>query len=139
MRHSLVSCSPTIRATALTGMAETIVITNASNNKVKPLSGRARGTLTVLMPHLSQRTRGTRADKAAARGEVDLDVEPVRLRVEVGAADRPGRGQPQRQLQQSCVTHGWSSVTRPMLFEPGAVLAAVNDAARRCAVACGHP
>ena len=42
-------------------MAETMVMTNASNSKVKPLSGRAHGTLTVLMPHVSQRTRGTRA------------------------------------------------------------------------------
>jgi len=50
-----------MRATALTGMAETIVITMASNSRVKPLSGRDQGTLMVRMPHLSQRTRGTRA------------------------------------------------------------------------------
>jgi hypothetical protein len=31
----------------------------------------------------------------------------------------------------------WS--IRPILFEVGAVLAAVKDASRRCAVACGHP
>ena len=61
MRHSLVSCSPTIRATALTGMAATMVITIASNSRVKPLSGRAHGTPTCLTPHVSQRTRGTRA------------------------------------------------------------------------------
>ena len=42
-------------------MAETMVMTNASNSRVKPLSGRAHGTSTVLMPQVSQRTRGTRA------------------------------------------------------------------------------
>jgi len=42
-------------------MAETMVMTKASNNKVKPLSGLAHGTLTVLMPHVSQLMRGTRA------------------------------------------------------------------------------
>jgi hypothetical protein len=31
----------------------------------------------------------------------------------------------------------WS--IRPDLFEVGAVLAAVKDASRRCAAACGHP
>src|SRR5437868_3884622 len=39
-----------MRATALTGMAETMVITIASNSKVKPLSDLAQGTLTCLMP-----------------------------------------------------------------------------------------
>ena len=48
-------------ATAFTGMAEIMVISSASKRRVKPLSGRAHGTLTVLMPHASQRTRGTRA------------------------------------------------------------------------------
>ena len=50
-----------MRATALTGMAEIMVMTKASNSRVKPLSGLAQGTLIVLMPHASQRTRGTRA------------------------------------------------------------------------------
>ena len=36
-------------------------MTNASNSKVKPLSGRAQGTLTVLIPQRVQCTRGTRA------------------------------------------------------------------------------
>jgi hypothetical protein len=46
-------------------MAETMVMTNASNSDVKPLSGRAHGTVAVLTPHLSQWTRGTRAFKYA--------------------------------------------------------------------------
>jgi hypothetical protein len=50
-----------ILATALTGMAETMVITIASNSRVKPLSGRAHGAAIFLTPHFSQRTRGTRA------------------------------------------------------------------------------
>ena len=72
-----------------------------------------------------------RAGKAAAGGEVDLDIEPVRLGVEVAAAHRPGRGQAQRLLQQRCVTHGWSSAPGPVLVQPGAVLATVKDATRR--------
>ena len=92
----------------------------ASNSKVKPLSGRAHGTLTVLMPHVSQldarhaggqiglvleevevapglplgvvgravRRAAHRAGKAAARREVDLDVEPVCLQ---GRSRRAGR------------------------------------------------
>src|SRR6476646_8160754 len=64
-RHSLVSCSPTRRATALTGIAETRLMTNASNSKVKPLSGRAQGTLSVLIPQRVQCTRGTRAYRNA--------------------------------------------------------------------------
>ena len=38
-----------------------MVISSASNSRVKPLSGRAHGTPTFLTPQLSQRTRGTRA------------------------------------------------------------------------------
>src|SRR5208283_4981895 len=72
-----------------------------------------------------------RAGKAAAWGEVDLDIEPARLGVEVAAAYRPGRGQTQRLLQQRCVTHGWTSASGPVLVQPGAVLATVKDAARR--------
>jgi hypothetical protein len=51
----------------------------------------------------------------------------VYLGVEVGAANRPRRGQGQRQLQQSGITYGWSSLTFAILFEPGAVLATVAD------------
>jgi hypothetical protein len=36
-------------------------MTNASNSRVKPPPSRAHGTLTFLTPHLTQRTRGTRA------------------------------------------------------------------------------
>jgi hypothetical protein len=61
-----------------------------------------------------------RTGEPAAGGEVDLDVEPMRLGVEVGAADGPRRGQGQRQLQQGCVAHGLASVTSPVLFEPDA-------------------
>jgi hypothetical protein len=50
-----------MRATALTGMAEIMVMSSASNSRVKPLSGLAHGTATVLMAQTSQRTRGTRA------------------------------------------------------------------------------
>src|SRR3954465_10521511 len=170
-RHSLVSCSPTRRATALTGIAETRLMTNASNSKVKPLSGRAQGTLSVLIPQRVQCTRGTRAyrnawcwkksrcrqlicsvsyagqsaapaagaSKPAAGGEVDVDVELTRLGVELAADDRPWRYQPQRQLQQAGVAHGHFLRTRAGPLKPGAVLAAVKDAARRFAVACGHP
>ena len=60
-RRSLVSCSPTSRATALPDIAETKALTRASNSKVKPPPSRAHGTLIFLTPHLSQRARGTRA------------------------------------------------------------------------------
>ena len=171
-RHSLVSCSPTRRATALTGIAETRLMTNASNSKVKPLSGRAQGTLSVLIPQRVQCTRGTPGvqkspgagrsrdaasssarcrmqgspprrsrgeQKPAAGGEVDVDVELTRLGVELAADDRPWRYRPQRQLQQAGVAHGHFLRTRAGPLKPGAVLAAVKDAARRFAVACGHP
>ncbi len=60
-RFSVTPFSPTIRATALTGMAGTMVMIIASNSKVKPLPGRAHGTPIFLTPHCAQRTRGTRA------------------------------------------------------------------------------
>jgi hypothetical protein len=60
-RHSLVSHSSTIRATTATGIAFTMAMTKASNSSVKPLSGRAHGTDTCLIPHPLQVTRGTRA------------------------------------------------------------------------------
>src|SRR5271165_5633946 len=87
--------------------------------------------------------RGTagRTGETAAWSEVDLDVEPVCLGVEVATADRPRRGKTQRLLQQSCVTHDRSLARRPSCSERGAVLATVKDAARRAksAMACGHP
>ena len=79
------------------------------------------------------------ACKPAAGGEVDVDVELTRLGVELAADDRPWRYQPQRQLQQAGVAHGHFLRTRARPLKPGAVLAAVKDAARRFAVACGHP
>src|SRR4051812_21098959 len=66
-------------------------------------------------------------------------VELTRLGVELAADDRPWRYQPQRQLQQAGVAHGHFLRTRAGPLKPGAVLAAVKDAARRFAVACGHP
>ena len=50
-----------IRATTATGIACTIAMMSASNSSVKPLSGRAQGTATCLIPHRSQVTRGRRA------------------------------------------------------------------------------
>ena len=82
-----------------------------------------------------RRTAG-RTGKAAAWSEVDLDIEPACLGVEYAATDSPRRGQAQRQLQQGCDTHGWSFAFGPILFELGAVLAAVKDAARRASARC---
>jgi hypothetical protein len=59
-----------------------------------------------------------RAGKAATRGEVDFDVDSPRLRVEVGATDGPGRRKLQHQLQ-SGIAHSSTSLTLPMLSEPG--------------------
>ena len=55
-----------------------------------------------------------RAGKAAARGEIDLDVEPLRLGIEVAAGHRPGRRQPQRHLQQLV-----SRIAVPLVARPG--------------------
>ena len=55
------SHSSIIRATTATGIACTMAITNASNSSVKPLSDRAQGTDTCLIPQPLQVTRGTRA------------------------------------------------------------------------------
>src|SRR5262249_34095897 len=60
-RHRRVSCSPTRRATAATGMSLTRVMTNASNRSVKPDPGRAQGTLTRRTPQSGQSMRATRA------------------------------------------------------------------------------
>src|SRR5215467_12807799 len=64
-RHSRVSCSPTRRATAATGMSLTRVMTNASNRSVKPEPGRAHGTLTRRTPQSEQSMRATRACRKA--------------------------------------------------------------------------
>ena len=50
-----------MRATVLTGMAETRVMISASNSRVQPLLARAQGTPIFLIPQVAQRTRGTRA------------------------------------------------------------------------------
>ena len=61
--------SPAIRATALTGMAEIMVISSASNSRVKPLSGHAHGTLTVLMLKFKRRIeRGILQDARRPEG-----------------------------------------------------------------------
>jgi len=60
-RHSLVSCSLTSTATALTGISASSAISSASNSKVKPLLGLAHGNATWRVPWAGQITRGTRA------------------------------------------------------------------------------
>src|SRR6478736_8941131 len=67
-----------------------------------------------------RRTAG-RAGEAAARGEVDLDVEPMCLGVKVAAAHRPRWGQSQCLLQQR-VSGMFGIPHSPGLPEPGAVL-----------------
>jgi hypothetical protein len=79
-----------------------------------------------------------RAGEAAAGGEVDVDVQAPGRRIELAAGDRPWRHNAQRQLQQTGILHDGVSTVAADLPERGAVLAAVKDAARRCAVACGH-
>src|SRR5215475_4121353 len=64
-RHRRVSCSPTRRAAAATGMPLTRVMTNASNRSVKPDPGRAHGTLTRRTPQSEQSMRATRACRKA--------------------------------------------------------------------------
>src|SRR5271157_4695878 len=128
MRHSRVSCSPTIRATALTGMAEIMVMTNASNSRVKPLSGRAHGTPTVLMPHVSQRNSDKQSgcpgeNRSRYRGDVRQGQSRCGSRSMAGSEPTPVAAE---------LCHAWLILrTRPVLLEPGAVLAAVKDAARR--------
>ena len=103
-RRSLVSCSPTSRATALPDIAETKALTRASNSKVKPPPSRAHGTLIFLTPHLSQRARGTRA------------CSPLLVTVHGGAS------------RSRLVSRMSVSPHLPGLTERGAVLAAVKDA-----------
>ena len=76
-RHHRVWCSPTIRATALTGIAETMVMSSASNSRVKPLSGLAHGTLGCLMPHRSQRTWAFRYAWCSKKVEVMPGYRPL--------------------------------------------------------------
>ncbi len=81
----------------------------------------------------------TRAGEAASGGEVYVDVQATRHCVEVATDDRPWWRDAQRQLQQAGVAHIGLSTVDLGLTEPAAVLAAVKDAARRSAMACGHP
>src|SRR5215469_7557276 len=64
-RHRRVSCSPTRRAAAATGISLTRVMTIASNRSVKPEPGRAHGTLTSRTPQSGQSMRATRACRKA--------------------------------------------------------------------------
>jgi hypothetical protein len=83
-----------------------------------------------------------RAGEAAAGGEVDLDVQPVRFGVEVRACHGPWRRQAERLLHQRRIVHACLCILSvgPVLIQLGAVLAAVKDAARRAStVAFGHP
>ncbi len=64
-RHSRVSCSPTSRATARTGISRASATTSASNHSVKPLPRLAHGTSASFTPHSVHLTRGTRACRYA--------------------------------------------------------------------------
>src|ERR1700738_3339262 len=102
-RHRRVSCSPTRRAAAATGMALTRVMTKASNRRGKPEPGRAPGprSLPALGPA-----------KAPAGLEIDLDVEPLLLGVEIGVRHHPRRHQAECELEQIDITHGLSPLAR---------------------------
>jgi len=63
IRHSRVSCSPTIRASTDIGISGAKAITYASKSIVKPLPGRAHGASTFKTPCSSQFTRGMRATR----------------------------------------------------------------------------
>ena len=75
------------------------------------------GAIEIVLADASIRTVGGaagRAGEAAARREVDRDVEPLCRGVEVAAGDRPRRRQAQRQLQQVGVAHRRASaLARP--------------------------
>jgi hypothetical protein len=110
-------------------MADSKVISSASNSRVKPLSGLAHAGVEVgLVLEEVQMAPGhplgvvgravgggaMRTGEAAAGGEVDLDVEPLCRGIEVAAGHAPGRGQAQGQLQQVGVAHRRASaVARP--------------------------
>ena len=87
------------------------------------------------------RGAAVRAGEAAAWCEVDLDVEPLCLGVEVAAGHRPGRGQAQRQLHQVRVAHcvPLRSASRPDRAWRRARLRQGRCAPRKRAVAYGHP
>src|SRR5208283_4653852 len=83
-----------------------------------------------------------RAGEAAAWPEVDLDIQAMRLGVEVGAHHGPWRRQAERLLHQRRIVHACLCILSAdaVLIQTGAVLATVKDAARRAsAVAFGHP
>jgi hypothetical protein len=160
MRHSLVSCSSTMRATALTGMALTMVIAVVSNSKVRPLmrprhADRADTTAVAadarrpdvqvsLVLEEVEVTPGhpfgvvdqlvgcvtTGTGEPAAQREVDVDIELVRLDVKVVATHRPGQDQAQCQLQQGRAAQRQSS--RPV--RPGSAWRRARRRQERCAV-----
>ena len=66
------------------------------------------------------------ASKAAAGLEVDLDVEPPVLGVEVSRRHHPRRHQAEGELEQIDITHRLSPLAR-VRRHPAAVLAAVKD------------
>ena len=70
------------------------------------------------------------AGEAAARREVDLDVEPLCLGVEVAAGHRPGRRQPECQLQQVGIAHRRAS-RDPTCPSVAPRTAPLKDASRR--------
>jgi hypothetical protein len=54
-----------------------------------------------------------RAGEAAAGGEVDLDIQPVRLGVEIGGHHGPWRRQAERLLHQGRIVHACLSASSP--------------------------
>ncbi len=82
----------------------------------------------------------TGAGEAATGREVDLDVNPASLGVEIAAGHRPWRGQAQRHLHQCGVTHGQSlHAARPERAWRRARHRQGRYAPRKGAVAYGHP
>src|ERR1700704_595814 len=139
-RHSRVSCSPTRRAAAATGMALTRVMTNASNRSVKPGAGpcprhvdKAHAAVGAVdagdarmqeglvleeievapgfldrVVHRAVGLAAIGAREAATGLEIDLDVEPLLLGVEVGVSHHPRRHQAECELEQIDIAHGLS-------------------------------
>ena len=66
------------------------------------------------------------AGKAAAGLEVDLDVEPLVLGVELGVRHHPGRHQPESELEQIDVAHMSVTPFVPFARHLAAVLAPVK-------------
>ena len=79
--------------------------------------------------------------EAAARGEVDLDIQAMRLGVELGAHHGQSAGRaPAASMSYRSSPRSPRPLYSPILIQPGVVLAAVKHAARRAsAVASGHP